>query len=531
VLIEEEPNPVQRAVEQFMAFFAGLGVREKRIFVGASVASLVALLAVFWWAAQENWQPVYTSSDPGDVQAAAAVLEANKIPFKVSDNGLQLLTTPSNVGRARIESASAGRVAGFESLAEIKLGTSPQRERWAYQNALQGELVRTINSLDEVEMCRVHLVLPQRSAFLREDRPASASVTLKLLPGRRLRKAQVVGISALVGGAVDGLDAGNVVIVDHKGRMLSSPQDGDENTMGLTALFEARQAYESRYRQTIEGALAPILGDPNAISVAVTVDLDPTMIESTTREMNPDTQVTISEEVREEDSSNQTAGGIPGTESNLPETTGATQGSTNRSVAELSTNYDYTTTQRRTVQPAGKIERVSVSVMVNNERMQELAGGEAEGDALESLKKQIDEAVRVAMGYDQTRGDSVAVSFVPFSVELVDEDDMTGSSFDIQDYEGLIVAILGLILLVWFVARPVLQAMSGTARDTGGGGVLTAARGMGVEQVMDEEGMSLAERLRLLVDNFEPVEAQDLNRLVELQEDASAQVLRRWVHS
>jgi flagellar M-ring protein FliF len=522
---------VDKWAQQINTFFTGLGAREKRVFISAIVASLMALGTVFWWASQENWKPVYSSSNPADVQAAAQLLEAKQIPFKVSDNGLQLLTTPSNVGLARIESASAGKVLGFEILDNIKLGTSPQRERWTYQNALQGELIRTINALDEVSSTRVHLVLPQRSAFLREERPASASVTVKLVPGRRLRKEQVIGISALVAGAVDGLDAGAVVIVDHKGRMLSSPKDSDGSTMGITALFEARQAYESRYRRTIEGALGPILGDPNAMSVAVTIDLDPSATESTTRGMDPDTQVTISEEVREDNSTNETAGGVPGTESNLPESRTPRNGSTNRSMAELSTNYDYTTTKKHVVQSAGSIERVNVAVMVNVDRIAALVGGETEGEAFDKLTQQIDAAVRVAMGYDKTRGDSLAVSFVPFSTDLVSDEDMLDAGFTLAEWQDFALAALALLLLIFFVIRPVMRAMSGVGAGGSGGGLLAVARGMGPDGALDEEGMSLAERLRLLVDNFEPVEAQDLNRLVELQEDASAQVLRRWVHS
>ena len=96
-------------------------------------------------------------------------------------------------------------------------------------------------------------------------------------------------------------------------------RDNDEMTMGMPALFEARQAYESKYRRTVLSALTPILGTEDAMSVAVTVDLDPTMIESTVKELDPNTQVTISEQVREEDSKNKTAGGVPGVDANLPE--------------------------------------------------------------------------------------------------------------------------------------------------------------------------------------------------------------------
>jgi flagellar M-ring protein FliF len=530
---------VQQYVEQMKNFYLGLGVRERGIFTAAVMASLIALGGVFYWASQDTWKPVFTSSDPSEVQAAASILEEKGVPYRISSDGLRLEATMVNMGRARIETASAGKNPGFETLETIKLGTSPQRERWAYQRALQGELVRTVNSLDEVKASRVHLVLPERSAFLREERPASASVTVQLEVGQSLKKAQIRGITALVAGAVDGLEAGNVVLVDDKGRLLSTESDGDEMTMGLPKLFEARQAYEARYRRTVVSALTPILGSEDAMSVAVTVDLDPTMVESTVKELDPTTQFVISEQVREEESKNQTAGGVPGVDANRPENAGAArQGNTERSTNELSTNYDYTTTQRRTVQRAGRIDRVNVAVLVDDARIQELVAAAGGGADAEAVKKQIDEAVRVAMGFDVERGDSVAVTFMPFSDPSVDASELVGETWNPIDLAPYVVALVSLILFFAFVVLPVMRAIT-TANAAGGrgrgpGDVIARASGRfgrGGETGEGEEGMNLAERLRMLVDNFEPVEAQDLNRLVELQMDASAQVLRRWVHN
>ena len=325
---------MQQFVEQLKSFYQGLASRERSIFTAALLASFLTLGGVFYWASQDTWRPVFTSSDPGEVQAAASVLEEKGVPYRISPDGMRLETTGANVGRARIEAAGAGKIPGFENLENIKLGTSPQRERWAYQRALEGELVRTVNGLDEVKASRVHLVLPERSAFLREERPASASITVQLETGRSLNAAQIGGITALVAGAVDGLEIGKVVLVDEKGRLLSTERDNDEMTMGMPALFEARQAYESKYRRTVLSALTPILGTEDAMSVAVTVDLDTSMIESTVKELDPNTQVTISEQVREEDSKNKTAGGVPGVDANLPETGAANRnGSTERSTS------------------------------------------------------------------------------------------------------------------------------------------------------------------------------------------------------
>jgi flagellar biosynthesis/type III secretory pathway M-ring protein FliF/YscJ len=176
--------------------------------------------------------------------------------------------------------------------------------------------------------------------------------------------------------------------------------------------------------------------------------------------------------------------------------------------------------------------------MVDEARLAELVAAAGEGADAASIKQQIDEAVRVAMGFDKERGDSVAVSFMPFSEQVVDSSELIGDSWNPLDLAPYLIALVTLVLFFAFVIVPAMRAVTSAAaagRAAGGSGDVIARAagrfGRGGDLGEDEEGINLAERLRMLVDNFEPVEAQDLNRLVELQMDASAQVLRRWVHN
>jgi flagellar M-ring protein FliF len=246
--------------------------------------------------------------------------------------------------------------------------------------------------------------------------------------------------------------------------------------------------------------------------------------------------VTISEQVREDNSNSETAGGVPGVEANLPENAGKNRkGNTNSSTSELSTNYDYTTTQKHTIQRAGKIDKVNVAVMVDDARLNDLVAAAGAGADIDAIKKQIDQAVRVAIGFDPERGDTISVAFMPFTVQSVDESELVGETWNPTDLAPYLIALVSLVLFFAFVVLPVMRAV--TAASAGGAGkgdvIARAANRFGSSGEMGagEEGINLADRLRMLVDNFEPVEAQDLNRLVELQEDASAQVLRRWIHS
>ena len=176
--------------------------------------------------------------------------------------------------------------------------------------------------------------------------------------------------------------------------------------------------------------------------------------------------------------------------------------------------------------------------MVDEARLSELVAAAGDGADITAVKSQIDAAVRVAMGFDEERGDSIAVTFMPFSDPAMDASELVGSTWNPMDLAPYAIALVTLVLFFAFVIVPAMRAVtaaSGAAGAAGGPGDVIARAagrfGRGGEMGESEEGINLAERLRMLVDNFEPVEAQDLNRLVELQMDASAQVLRRWVHN
>ena len=195
----------------------------------------------------ERYDTVFSAGDSSKVRSAAQALEEAGIEYKISDDGMRLMTTSENIGRARIVTAGTTSTAGMEMLDSIQLGISPQHERWIYLNALQGELTRTIGSLDEVAAARVHIVEPERNTFLNPSAQASASVTVKLEPGQSLSSAQIRGITSLVAGAVKGLTSKDVVLIDETGRLLSGPKE-QEASSGASTASEARQEHEVRLR-------------------------------------------------------------------------------------------------------------------------------------------------------------------------------------------------------------------------------------------------------------------------------------------
>lgn len=537
-------------IEQLRTYFDGLDAGQRRILGGAVVLAIAVVLGVGVYSWTDRYVTAYQSRSAVDVQEVAAALDAQGVPHRISSDGLAIEVLPENEGRARIASASAGKVQGFEVLDGLELGTSPRIEEWAYQRALQGELSKTIASLEEVEWARVHLVLPERSAFLRDERPPSASVTVKLLPGATLKRQQLRGITSLVSGAVNGLKANDVVLVDNNGELLAGGEEEEGALSGMPTLLALRDAEAKRTRTAIQEALARVLGSLNDVTVGVTVEVETAAVDRLTRSQDPDTQVVISETVREETSESSRPQGIPGTEANLPEEQAADASTTSKESLEQRSNYEYTNVEEREVRQPGDIKRVSVAVLVNSERIQSLAekmvppddNGEVDDEAVTAkvaeLEEQVRKTVEVAMGYDKTRNDSVAVNFLPFSANAPEEPEIAqaGLAAQIRAYGPLGAVLLATLLFFFMVVRPLVSAVARAATPpeplaleaagAGGAALLDQPEGDGEQR---EASRNLTERLRTMVDNFENVDAADLNRLVDLEQEATAQVLRRWI--
>jgi len=517
---------VNRIFEQLGEFWAGLAPRQRWVLLSTLAVTLVALIAVGSWAAQESYETVTHSNDPAEIRQIAEALSEQGIPFRVAPNGLSIEAPSDLVGQAKISSSETGHLVGFEILENLQMGSTPRRDQWAFQRALQGELTRTVNALDEVASSRVHLVLPERTPFLGSDQPGSASVSVKLRPGRQLAGSQIQGITALVAGAVDGLSPNDVVLIDETGRLLSTPSDDAQMAAGSN-LFQMRRAYENRYEAAIRSAILPILGSAEGLSIAVTAELDSTSLERTVQSIDPTSQVPLSEKLREEDSSDTRPGGVPGTEANLPENEADATGN-KRSVSDSTVNYEYARTQERKVELPGRLKRISAAVVVNDALIQSLVANAEDTEAeAAKLQKKIRETVRTAVGQNEERGDVVEVTFAPFAP--TPELEEPGIVEQLRGTINLaqVVAALAVILFFVFVARPLMQQVTGTST-----GRTPATRRENEQGTTGSESTDgLTSRLRYLVDNFEPVSSKDLNRLVEAQSEASVQVIRRWLRA
>src|ERR1700691_2878 len=299
----------------------GLNVRPLLLLLGVALAVAAGVTVVLWWRGP-NWSLLYGNLSDSGGSGVVQALQTGGIEYKLDNNSGAIMVPAERVHDARLQLASQGLPQGKNSSLESinkdpGFGVSQFMESARYQYALESELARTISSLQAVEAARVHLAIPQQSAFVRDRRPASASVLLQLRPGHRLQSEQVSAIVHLVASSIPELDSDNVTVVDQQGRLLSSPKNSEA---AITAeQFEAAHRIEDTYIEHIEQLIAPLVGD-GRVHAQVTVDLDGGAVEEAHEQYKPDSAIVRSEQSAEEISRSGSAasGGIPGALTNQP---------------------------------------------------------------------------------------------------------------------------------------------------------------------------------------------------------------------
>lgn len=398
------------------------------------VALLVALSVGAWlWGSAPEYRVLFSNIADRDGGAVIAALNQMNVPYRMSDGGGAILVPEKLVHDTRLRLASQGlpkgSIVGFELIENQKLGTTQFQEQVNYQRGLEGELARSIQSLAAVTSARVHLAIPKPSLFLRDRQKPSASVIVSLYPGRTLDRAQVAGITHLVASSVPELPLRSVSVLDQNGNLLSSGQDTgglDPNQLGYV------QQIESTTIKRIVDILEPIVGRSN-VRAQVTAELDFSESESTAESYKPNStpENTAMRSEQKTESSDPVTGtggarGVPGALSNQPPTgtsgaPGASQAAAQAAAStrkESTVNYEIDKTVRHVKNPIGTIKRLSAAVVVNHRKLPDAGKGKAIYKPLAAEEvEQITALAKEAMGYSQTRGDTLKVTNAVFTVE------------------------------------------------------------------------------------------------------------------
>ncbi|BAI80016.1 flagellar M-ring protein FliF [Deferribacter desulfuricans SSM1] len=513
-------------INQFKAVFNSLSLIQKVSIVTATVAVFLTIIVLVIWANKPVYKTLYSNLSSDDAAKIVEELKANKIPYELKDNGKTILVPEKNVYELRLNLAQkglpSGGGAGFELFDKSSFGISEFAQNVNYQRALQGELARTIKSLDEVEDARVHLTLPKERIFVSEESSPKATVVLKFRNGANISRENIKAIASLVAGAVKGLTIDNVQVVDTKGRLLSEFLSKDYEPLLLTQTqLEYQKHIEKNLESKINSILSRVLGPDNAVA-KVTADIDFTKKVVSKEEYDPNPVLRSQQTVEIESKNTPNApGGTPGVSSNLAEPNNINNGSNSEySKAETTQNFEVGKTVTKEEKPIGVVKKITVAVLLNDKKVVKEEGKKSKIEYVKWTPEEIEKIkklVESAAGIDVNRGDRIEVTNISFDTT---HDLEVASFYNKQEKMSLIftiakyvLALLIVVLFYFLVVRPILKRLE-TVRETEEG-TFVAAGATGKGESVD---ISIGEEIKF------PKTIEELEKEIENELEESAPV-------
>jgi flagellar M-ring protein FliF len=438
----------------------------------AMVAVTAALIGFFGFVIMRVTTPVmttlFTDLSPEDSAGIVKDLERQAIAFELKNDGAVIMVPKDRVTRLRMKLAEGGLPKGGGIGYEIfdksdALGTTSFVQNINHLRALEGELARTIRAIDRIQAARVHLVLPERPLFSRETPEPSASIVVRVRGA--LEPQQVRAIRHVVASAVNGLKPQRVSIVDEAGQLLADGATGDAD--GATG-DERRAGFEKRMRSQIEAIVSSVVGTGRA-RVQLSADFDYNKITQTSDKFDPEGRVLRSSQTREESSATAESNGqvtvnneLPGAQ--RPDNAPAARDQSKKS--EETNNYEISRTTKTEVTEAGRVNRISVAVLVDGSYSRNDKGEMVYAERGKEQLDRIAALVRSAIGFDQKRGDQVEVVNLRFAdapsvIPVAEPAGLLGMfQFNKDDMmygiELAVMTLLGLVVL-FMVVRPLVK--------------------------------------------------------------------------
>jgi flagellar M-ring protein FliF len=481
------------------------GLRPLLLLVGIA-AAVAAGVTVVLWSRGPNFSMLYANLAAEDQAQIAQALDAAAIPYRLEASSNAIMVPSERLSEARLKLAGQGLPSddnGFSLMTKDPgLGVSQFVENARYQHAMETELAHTIASLRPVDGARVHLAVPRQSAFIRDQRDGSASVFVQLKTGRRLEQEQVQAIVNLVASSVPDLHSNQVTVIDQQGHLLTSPPGSDDSSL-REERYQVVQRMEDDYEQRIESIVTPIVGT-GRVRAQVVAQVDNATTEQATEDYKPNSQIVRSEQNSQTTSRDGSQnGGVPGALTNQPPASGAAQapppnkppattpaaGQTptqatadasaaassapDNSASQSTKNYEIDRTVAYTRQPAGQLKRLTVAVVVDDMPVVGKDGKPAKGRPLTDAElAHITTLVKDAVGFDETRGDSVNVVNAAFRNDAPPPDTELEKvplweTPIFRDMAKLGAGVIILLVLALAVLRPMIKALLPAAQASG----------------------------------------------------------------
>ena len=428
-----------------------------------TVLIMASIMTFVYFTNQEDYRVLFSNLTREDAAAIVTKLKEKKIPYQISPSGETVSVPSAQVSELRLELAAAGLPqgggVGFEIFDNKVFGATEFEQQLNYRRALQGELCRTINSLDAIQQSRVLIVLPKESLFIEQQKKPTASVTIKFKTGRKLKESQIDGIGHLVASSVEGLSADEVMIVDSQGNILSKRQGDSESARLSSSQNEYQRNIEKGMANQIQTMLESVVGKGKAV-VRVNAELDFRLMEKTEETYDPESPVVRSSQKQVDKaigSASPSNRGAGKAESFGPE----------KEKTEETVNYEINKTVSKTVMPVGEIKKISIAVLVDGIYQKTDKGTETYQERPKKELESFEDLVRKSAGFNAQRGDQVVVSSMPFNRPETEEG-MTAQSWQeniapaipMIKYAALII---GLLFTFLFIIRPLVRNVITTA--------------------------------------------------------------------
>jgi flagellar M-ring protein FliF len=450
--------------------------------IGGAVASLGLLGALIYYGYQPDYRVLFSDLKPAEAQTIVEKLKTANVPYTLSNGGTTIQVPNERIPELRIQMASEGALngghVGFDLFDKTNFGATDFAQQVNYHRALEGELSKTLEGMDEIESARVHVTPKKESVFSEKEEGAKASVMVRVRQNKELSNERAEAIVSLVASSIEGLDPSGVSVMDTRGRLLVAAGRGKDSKAtdagAFQAQLEARRKFESESAARVIALLEPVVGD-NRVRADIAADIDFSQIEQSEEKYSPQSQVVRSQQTAQEtrgttslNAANATnATGVAGARSNNPATlptpaapaqvaNPATPAGEQRNTSTV--NYEIDKTIRKTLGGGGRVNRLTVSVVVDNKIVEGVEVARTTDEM-----KQIQDLVGAAVGIDANRGDSVVVQTMAFSKPAA-ENLATTSFLDrnkqlVSNAPKYIALVIVALLLILFVVRPAHRAI------------------------------------------------------------------------
>jgi flagellar M-ring protein FliF len=507
--------------------------------------------SLIYWNNRPDYQVLYSNLSQEDGGEILAKLKEKKVQYQLINNGNTILIPRDQVYDTRITLAAEGLPkgggVGFEVFDRTNLGTTDFVQKLNYQRALQGELSRTIKQIKEVEQARVHIVTPKESLFVEEQKKPTASVFIKTRSGMTLGAPQVEGIVHLVASAIEGLEPGNITVVDTSGKILSKRVEAGLIGQLTTGQLEYQRNIEEGLKKKIQGMLEEVLGLNKAIA-RVSTEIDFQEINIVEESYNP-TPVIRSEQRSAEKSSSATGvnpppggkaetaperkaprakAGVPAEASSKPSPTFPSSPSSISSSERQNEirNFEISKVNRQIKNPVGSVKKISVAVIVDGIYKETPGAKEAKSKQYvprppEEMKS-LEGIIKRAIGYDEKRGDQVELINMPFNWSIQEEELKAEKKVIwkeyVLDFYKPVVSLLLAVLFIFFVVRPMLKRRPSLPSEKG------------VPLLSQNEEPAAAAEAPRVAGVKKPLEIRDqILQLVQQEPSKTAGVVKTWI--